>query len=174
MVLEEAGRIWRDENDYFNRDRIGCLVSLGTGFPAVARLDTGRLKNEVFSRLGIPTDAIEVMQAIITNTEPVAVQLTNDLADDVYHRFNVEQGLQAVELFDYEKLDNVADDTANYLTQREKDLDRCTRSLAKLPLRDTVAASQGLTDFPMLPDVPREEPLNREVSGNGMLVTPVI
>ena len=170
MVLGEAGKIWRDENDYFDRDRIGCFVSLGTGFPTVARFETGRLKNEIFSRVGIPTDAIEVMQSIITNTEPVANQLRDDLREDVYFRFNVEQGLQTVELFDYEKLEIVTVDTTNYLLQHEKDVDRCTRSMAKLPLREIASESQGLTDFPIMPDAPQDEPLRRELRDNGMSV----
>lgn len=171
LVLGEAAKIWRDENDYFDRNRIGCLISLGTGFPTVARLETGRLQNEILSRVGIPADAIEVMQSIITNTEPVANQLRDDLRDEVYFRFNVEQGLQAVELFDYEDLEIVRVDTTNYLLQREKDVDRCTRSMAKLPLRDTTSESEGLIDFPILPDAPRDEPLKRELRDNGMSVS---
>ena len=88
------------KNDHFDHNRIGCPVSLGTGYPTVARLETGRLQNEILSRVGIPAGAIEVMQSIITNTEPLANQLRDHLSDDVYFRFNVEQGLQAVELFD--------------------------------------------------------------------------
>ena len=172
VILEEAGKIWRDDDDHFDRSHIGCLVSLGTGYPTVARLDTGRLKNEILSRVGIPTDAIEVMQSIITNTEPVAVQLRDDLSDKVYYRFNVEQGLQAIELFDYEKLDNVSADTNNYLLQRERDVDRCTLAMARLPLRDTIMESEGLTEFLVLPGVPRDEPWRREVSSNGMFVSP--
>ena len=172
VILEEAGKIWRDDDDQFDRSRIGGLVSLGTGYPTVARLDTGRLKNEILSRVGIPTDAIEVMQSIITNTEPVAVQLRDDLSDKVYYRFNVEQGLQAVELFDYEELENVSADTNNYLLQRERDVDRCTRAMPRLPLRDTIMEAEGLTDFPVLPGVPQNEPWRREVSSNGMFVSP--
>ena len=171
-ILAEAGKIWRDENDYFDRRNIGCLISLGTGYPTVVRLETGRLKNEILSRVGIPTDAIEVMQAIITNTEPVAVQLRDDLPGHIYFRFNVEQGLQAVELFDYEDLENVSVDTNNYLLAREKDVDRCTLSMARLPVRDINLESQGLTDFPVLPDVPRDELLRREVSNHGMSACP--
>ena len=171
LVLNEAAKIWRDENDYFDRNRIGCLVSLGTGFPTVARLETGRLQNEIPSRLGIPVDVIKAMQSTITNTEPVANELRDDLTDEVYFRFNVEQGLQAVELFDYEKLEIVKVDTTNYLLQREKDVERCTRSMAKLPLRDTTSEVEGLTDFPILPDAPQDEPLRRELRDNGMSVS---
>lgn len=170
LVIGEAAKIWRDEDDRFDRNRIGCLVSLGTGYPTVARLETGRLQNEILSRVGIPADAIKVMQSIITNTQPVANQLRDDLSDDVYFRFNVEQGLQAVELFDWEDLEIVRVDTSNYLLQRENDVDRCTRSMARLPLRDTTSESEGLTDFPILPDVPRDELLRREVRDNGMSV----
>jgi len=172
VILEEAGKIWRDDDDYFDRSHIGCLVSLGTGYPTVARLDTGRLKNEILSRVGIPTDAIEVMQSIITNTEPKAVQLRDDLSDKVYYRFAVEQGLQAVELFDYEELENVSADTNNYLLQRERDVDRCTLAMARLPLRDTTMESEDLTDFLVLPGVPQDEPRRREVSSSGMFVNP--
>lgn len=138
------------KNDHFHRNIIGCLVSLGTSHPTVARLEGGTLQNEILSRVGITADAIEVMQSIITNTKPVANQLRDDLSDDVYFRFSVEQGLQAMELFDWEDLEIVRADTSNYLLQREKDIDRCTRSMAKLPLRDTTSESEGRTDFPIL------------------------
>ena len=32
--------------------------------------------------------------------------------------------------------------------------------------------SEGLADFPVLPDAPQDEPRRREVSGNGMFVNP--
>ena len=75
-----------------------------------------------------------------------------------------------MELFDWEDLKIVRVDTCNYLLQREKDVDRCTRSMARLPLRDIASESEGLTDFPILPDVPRDELLKREVRDNEMSV----
>jgi hypothetical protein len=54
---------------------------------------------------------------------------------DIYHRFNVEQGLQDVELYDYQQTEAIQTDTENYLTSKSVELTTCVIEMAKFSLK---------------------------------------
>ena len=154
----EAGQIWGDvfgNLDY--KASIGCFLSIGTGFAEVARLDNAEtLKAKISSKFQVPLPAVQVMKAIVSGTEPVAQQLEFDfLHTPIYHRFNVEQGLQAVELFEYEKLPRIVVDTSEYLSRRRVQVSQCVVQMAQLPLPLKFLEHSELPSD--LPAVPRED-----------------
>jgi hypothetical protein len=134
-LLGEAGMIWGDDYGQMNPNEVLSLfLSLGTGFPAVVRLDAQTLKDRISKQFQVPLKAVEVLKSIATDTETPHTGLVRELSSELYHRFNVEQGLQEVELFEYEKLEGIQVDTENYLTQRSRDLTTCVLRMAKLTL----------------------------------------
>lgn len=157
-LLREAKNLWKDSNDNFNRE-IGIFLSLGTGMPRVINPDAGRglekVAKDVASRLKVPIDWIKVMQGIALSSETVAHQMRDDLHRSAYHRFNVEQGLQAIELFQYECEPLLTADTEEYLKQRKHEIDECTRLMATMPLNTRPLSSRvalgGLSPLPITP-----------------------
>ncbi|KAI9841344.1 MAG: hypothetical protein M1837_000777 [Sclerophora amabilis] len=161
-LLKEAEYIWRDDDDNFNRNDIGLFLSLGTGIPRVIRPSSGgnmsRLAKDISARLGVPVDVIEMMQGSVTDAERVAHEMRSDLHRSVYHRFNVDQGLQEVELFDYESVERMTADTKEYLIRREDDINTCTRLMVGLPLNHpSIGTAVPLAAYPDFPNVPHEK-----------------
>lgn len=135
-LLSEVNQIWGgiSRNVDYKAD-IGCFLSLGTGFAEVARMDATRLRDKILESFQVPLEAVEVMKAIVTGTEPVTLRLEGLFRyTPIFHRFNVEQGLQAVELFQYEKLSRIQADTDEYLRQREALVIRCVEQMAQIPV----------------------------------------
>jgi calcium-independent phospholipase A2-gamma len=153
LILSEVGEIWGDGRARLELDRhVGCFLSLGTGLQDVIRLSTPDEIEKALAKVGIPIKAIKVMKAIITDTETVADQLANSPLEDVYFRFNVEQGLQAVQLFDYEKSEDMSVDTENYLKKMRNPINKCATQMAtiaprRLPM-DPPRQAQFVIDYP--------------------------
>ena len=90
---------------------------------------------KISQKFQMPLQAVEIMKAIVFETELGAQQLELDfLGTFIYHRFNVEQGLQAVELFEYEKLSRIVADTSEYLNRRKMQISHCVAQMVQLPL----------------------------------------
>jgi calcium-independent phospholipase A2-gamma len=159
-LLAEARNLWKDSNDEFDRDNIGIFLSLGTGIPGVINPDGGsnteRILNDALSRLGLPVGWIKMMKEMVTSSGKVSQEMRADLNRSVYHRpyhrFNVEQGLQAIELFQYECEEMLIADTEEYITKVSQEIDDCTRLMATMPLNapplKSPAASGGLSALP--------------------------
>lgn len=133
----EVGQIWGDVFGNLNfKACVGCFLSIGTGFAEVARLDNAEtLMAKISQNFHVPLQAVKVMKAIVSGTEPVAQQLELDfLGTPIYHRFNVEQGLQAVELFEYERLPRIVADTSEYVSRRRVQVSHCVVQMAQLEL----------------------------------------
>ena len=132
-IRSEAGKLWGDINGYmdYNRD-IACFLSIGTGFTEIARLDPENLKERVSAKFQLPLAAVKVMKAIASDSETMAFDLENEFHGPIFHRFSVEQGLQAVGLFDYEKIENISVDTTNYLNRRSKAINACVARMVEL------------------------------------------
>ena len=147
-LKQEAGKVWG--NIYGNLDHnqeISCFLSIGTGFAEIARFDDAlTLKEKISKKFQVPLKAVEVMKAIVSDTETVATDLELDFKEPIYHRLNVEQGLQAVELFEYEKLPRILADTTNYINRRSKDITRCVAVMASLPISDEPLMQQPYID----------------------------
>ena len=138
VILEEAGRLWGDDFGHLDPNKhISVFLTLGTGFRSVARLDAETQKEKISAKLRVPLKAVEVMKEIVTRTETEHTSLRTTFQPrlDIYHRFNVEQGLQDVELYDYQQTEAIQTDTENYLISRSVEVTTCVIGMAKLPVK---------------------------------------
>ena len=111
LVLNEAKAL-------FGTRQIGCLVSIGTGQVEVI----GIKKPGLFQQI-IPTDVIDALRAITTDCEATNEEMLGRFANlpNTYFRLNVDQGMQGIELSNWEKLSNVEAHTAQYMKRKEVD-----------------------------------------------------
>ncbi|KAJ7828316.1 acyl transferase/acyl hydrolase/lysophospholipase, partial [Mycena leptocephala] len=96
----------------FPDHQIACIISLGTGQPHTIKIPTPSLLKRLF-----PLDIIEAIKGIATDCEKQH-QLSArhfDPVPHVYFRFNVEQGMQDIQLNQWERLGDVAANTRQYL-----------------------------------------------------------
>lgn len=109
VVLHEAEILFKGRT-------IGCLVSIGAGRGEVIRIKKPGLIQQI-----IPTDVIHALQAIATDCENTHEAMLGRFANlpNTYFRLNVEQGMQGIELSEWEKLSNVEAHTAQYMKKRE-------------------------------------------------------
>jgi calcium-independent phospholipase A2-gamma len=138
VIVEEAGRIWGDDFGHLDPNKdISIFLTLGTGFKNVIRFDADTFKEKVSAKLRVPLKAVEVMKEIVTGTETqhTSLRATFQARLDIYHRFNVEQGLQDVELYDYQQTEAIQTDTENYLTSKSVELTTCVIEMAKFSLK---------------------------------------
>lgn len=91
---------------------VACIVSIGTGRPDVGGFKPPRL----FQRL-MPTDLISVLKCIATDSEYEARKMEAKYKNcpELYHRLNVDRGLEKVFLGEWEKLGEIAQHTLAYL-----------------------------------------------------------
>ncbi|KAH9215100.1 acyl transferase/acyl hydrolase/lysophospholipase, partial [Leptodontidium sp. 2 PMI_412] len=138
VIFEETGSLYGDARGHLDHNKhISVFLTLGTGFKNVVRLDAETRKEKISAKFRVPLKAIEVMQDIVTGTENVHTSLRKafERKSDIYHRFNVEQGLQDVELYDYQQTEAMEADTENYTTARNVEIMDCVLAMAKLPLK---------------------------------------
>lgn len=136
-LVQEAQREFGPEKD------VACIVSIGTGKPKVAGFKApGR-----FQRL-LPLDLINVLKAITTDSETVAsmMQTRYQHCDGLYHRLNVERGLEEVSLEEWEKLGEVKTHTMDYLCAKENSqkLDVIVNALLGKPARTFPLGKLGM------------------------------
>lgn len=106
FLVEEAGK-------EFGRERmVSCIVSIGTGKPKV----TGFKAPGLFQRV-IPSELIKVLVNMATDSEAEASAMKSRYQNcpGLYHRLNVERGLEEVSLEEWEKLGEVNAHTMAYL-----------------------------------------------------------
>jgi predicted acylesterase/phospholipase RssA len=111
VVLDEA-------NALFKARPIGCLVSIGTGQAEIISI-----KKPGFLQQVVPTDVIEALKAISTDCEATHEDMLHLFTNspNTYFRLNVEQGMQGIELSEWEKLANVEAHTMQYMKRKEVD-----------------------------------------------------
>jgi predicted acylesterase/phospholipase RssA len=106
---EEAQNILEVGGDL--RDRLKCIVSIGTGDPGT---------NPLPDTLGMK----DALVTLVTETERTVegfAQLHRDmLSDKRYFRFNVEKGLQSVGLAEYKKIAEIASATEDYMNSAKQ------------------------------------------------------
>lgn len=106
VVLDEA------KAQFGARRHIGCFVSIGTGQTEVINIK----KPGLFQWI-IPTDVIDALKAITTDCEATHEEMLGRFANmlNTYFRLNVDQGMQGIELSEWEKLSKVEAHTAQYM-----------------------------------------------------------
>jgi hypothetical protein len=91
---------------------VGCVISIGTGKPKVAGFQAPGL----FQRV-LPLDLINVLASMATDSEAEALVMKARYQNcpGLYHRLNVERGLEGVALEEWKKLADVKTHTMAYL-----------------------------------------------------------
>ncbi|KAB5516989.1 acyl transferase/acyl hydrolase/lysophospholipase [Coniochaeta sp. 2T2.1] len=149
-VLEEATALWSDTGYLDTQNDVGCFLSIGTGMSNVTRMDNDNIIKALSSKVRKPLQAVEVMKKITTATEPVHRNVSRRFdppTNGIYQRFNVDQGIQAIKLFEHEKLEEIEVDTDTYT--------RRTTTQWQLAQAVEVMAALGIRKPEMLED--REE-----------------
>jgi len=135
-IRDEAARIWGKFGKMDWQKEIGLFLSLGTGVPRILRMERNGLVAQVSAKFQKPAQLVDVMKAITTDTEKVAANLSHEFSSPdgsrSYFRFNVEQGLLAVELFEYEKEEQIRVDTNSYLSSRKAKVIACASTMVDL------------------------------------------
>ncbi|KAH8744930.1 hypothetical protein F5882DRAFT_525888 [Hyaloscypha sp. PMI_1271] len=117
-VVNEAGRMWPDRH-------LGCVVSIGTGWTDATKVPA-RLDRFLGACVELLTKSEHVAESFLKD------RLGKELYDSSsYFRFNVEQGLQDVELDDWEEEERMDALATAYLgrTETATSIERCAKSL---------------------------------------------
>lgn len=119
-LIDEATTLWHD-----NRDT-GCVVSLGTGIPAMA--DFGPRLVELFKALvAMSTDTERTHH----NFEKRMIT-SYGLHQEIYFRFNVERGLEHVSLEEWTQFESVEVATNAYIDHNRHRVRACAKALTHL------------------------------------------
>jgi hypothetical protein len=120
ILLEEAGLC-------FASDHVACIISVGSGQSQSIAISKSR-----FSKY-LRSDLVSAMKNIVTDCERTAQDMERRYRNtpDLYFRFNVEQGMQAIKSGQWEQLGEVATHTQHYIRQIavDKSLKNVTVSL---------------------------------------------
>jgi predicted acylesterase/phospholipase RssA len=132
QVLEEADLV-------FPGQHVACVISIGTGQARTIAIPTPGWLQQV-----LPLDVVKAIQGIATDCERSAQEVARRFRGihNVYFRFNVEQGMQSVGLAQWEKLDEVAIHTNQYIRVEEVDQRLDDAVAAVRERRKTVATAQ--------------------------------
>lgn len=111
VLRQEATHIWPSRS-------IGCIVSIGTG--VFGSRDVGRSIKPLF----------ETLKAISTDTEKVAREVKEEMEhqfpeQQVYFRFNVQQGLETVGLEEWKEMGRIQTATEAYLQDNWRQVKAC-------------------------------------------------
>jgi predicted acylesterase/phospholipase RssA len=111
QLLDEAALV-------FSTRKVACVISIGSGKPA-----TIGIQRPALFQLGLPGDVVKAMRAIAMDCENSAEEVARRFhgLPGVYFRFNVEQGMQAIGLDQWERLNEVATHTDQYMRTQEVD-----------------------------------------------------
>jgi hypothetical protein len=135
---------------------VGCIVSIGSGHACTIHIP----KFGPVRRI-LPRNMIEIMKGIAADSERVAQEMTVRFngAPEVYFRFNVDQGMQSVELDAWEQLDEVMAHTRAYMQQPavSKTITRSATAIkakakviltSHIGMRKVVSSGDGLLTVP--------------------------
>ena len=105
LVLDEARAV-------FGKRQIGCLVGIDTGQAQIIGVERPGLFQQI-----VPINDIELeaLKGVATDCESTHEDISSHYPDLPYFRLNVEQGMQQIRLSEWERLDNVEANTAQYM-----------------------------------------------------------
>lgn len=98
--------------------QVACIVSIGTGRTG----SIGFSKPDVFQKW-IPLNLIEVLGEMATDSSKTAEEIDRKYSNvpGIYHRFDVDRGLQSISLDEWKRLGDVREHTKNYMKLQEID-----------------------------------------------------
>ncbi|KAJ7884782.1 FabD/lysophospholipase-like protein [Mycena olivaceomarginata] len=122
-------RVLAEARVVFPRRKIACVISVGTGQPDVIDVP----KPSFFEQNVIPLGSIKAMVAMVTDCEETAQRMESlfERCPNTYFRFNVDRGLQAVKLGDWDRLNEVSAHTRQYMCRNDvsRRLDEAVRAI---------------------------------------------
>ncbi len=125
-LIKEAGREFGAERS------VGCILSIGTGKSKVA----GFSKPAGIARL-LPLELIEVLKRMATSSEAQAMDAKERYRNfpGLYHRLNVDKGLEDIALKDWKNLPEVVTHTEKYLNDPDvsREVDKVVDALLGRP-----------------------------------------
>ena len=131
-----VAQLWTQAAHVFNgslEGKVQCLISIGTGEPSVPDYDTGAV--DLFQRL----------KKIASDSRDIAENFYEahryDLGRSKYFRFNVEQGLENVDLGEAQQKSRIIELTKVYLGRGEvyDKMEDCTAQMATRECLSTFA-----------------------------------
>lgn len=107
-VLAEVKRLYPDRH-------VSCILSVGAG-----HLRTIHIPNSSPYQRLLSTEAVAVAKNLVTDGERIAEEMAARFQDTgIYHRFNVDQGMQNIGIDHWERLGEVAAHTRAYIDKVE-------------------------------------------------------
>jgi hypothetical protein len=121
ILIGEIGSI-------YDKRSVSCIISIGTGRADVIEVKAPSL----FQRL-IPRELIDALKDMATDCEATAFEMSERFrkCPNLYFRFNVEQGLQNVELDGWEELGNIKAKTIQYLDEHKTTVNEAAHALIR-------------------------------------------
>lgn len=94
------------------KSEIGCIVSIGTGSKSVSSYR----KPGVFQR-SVPLELIDTLAELATSSDDKAAMMETKFRNypGLYHRLNVDKGLEKISLEEWDKLGEIRTHTSIYL-----------------------------------------------------------
>ncbi|CAD0047936.1 unnamed protein product [Aureobasidium pullulans] len=110
VLLKECQQIYRKKPGC----TVSCIISIGSGMPK--NIGISELNGIGFSWL---RDVVKTLSGMATDCEAINEEVATwfKATPNLYYRFNVEQGLQDVEMDKHEKLNIVTAKTEGYLSK---------------------------------------------------------
>jgi len=97
---------------------VACIISIGTGQPLPIQIRRPSLSQQV-----LPLNVVKAMQGIATDCEESHQRMAQRFQEieNLYFRFNVDQGMQEIRLAQWERFTEVTTHTQQYTRMQEVD-----------------------------------------------------
>ena len=115
--------LWDETKSIWSNRPIGCIVSIGTGKPAIG---------------GVGKRGHDILKALVkmaTDTEKTAREFKTRISQMLetdrpkYYRFNVERGLEGIALEEWTQFTMLTEATNSYLSEQREEIDACAGAL---------------------------------------------
>jgi hypothetical protein len=115
--------LWDETKSIWSNRPIGCIVSIGTGKPAIG---------------GVGKRGHDILRALVdmaTDTEKTAREFKTRISQmpeadrPQYYRFNVGRGLEGIALEEWTQFTMLTEATHLYLSEQREEIDACADAL---------------------------------------------